>query len=143
VFYNGTRYCRITLLAFLTQEEKKMAERKSGKFIVPSQGGAMRGFVQRLKLIGRLMADSRVSPFVKVLPLASLGYLFLPADLIPVVPFISALDDAAILWIGSTLFVELCPDDVVKEHQQALESNLKETSDEIVDVDATDVNENR
>ena len=56
---------------------------------------------------------------------------------------IEALDDAAILWIGSTLFVELCPDDVVKEHQQALESNLADTTDEIVDVDATDVNENR
>jgi uncharacterized membrane protein YkvA (DUF1232 family) len=120
-----------------------MAERKSGKFLVPAQGGAMRSFVQRLKLIGRLMGDSRVNIFLKVLPLASLGYLFLPADLIPVVPFISALDDAAILWIGSTLFVELCPDDVVKEHRQALESNLEETPEEIVDVDATDVSDNR
>jgi uncharacterized membrane protein YkvA (DUF1232 family) len=120
-----------------------MAERKSGKFIVPAQGGAMRGFVQRLKLIGRLMADSRVNIFLKVLPLASLGYLFLPADLIPVVPFISALDDAAILWIGSTLFVELCPEDVVKEHMQALESNLDDTSGDIVDAEATDINDNK
>jgi uncharacterized membrane protein YkvA (DUF1232 family) len=116
-----------------------MAERKSGKFIIPAQGGAMRSLVQRLKLIGRLMSDSRVNIFLKVLPLASLGYLFLPADLIPVVPFISALDDAAILWIGSTLFVELCPDDVVKEHMQALESNLTDTSEEVVDVEPTDV----
>jgi uncharacterized membrane protein YkvA (DUF1232 family) len=120
-----------------------MAERKSGKFLVHAQGGAMRGFVRRIKLIGRLMADSRVSIILKVLPLASLGYLFLPADLIPVVPFVSALDDAAILWIGSTLFVELCPDDVVKEHMQTLESNLDDTPDDIVDVDATDVNDNR
>ena len=118
-----------------------MAERKSGKFIVPSQGGPMRSFVQRLKLIARLMGDRRVSVFLKVLPLASLGYLFLPADLIPVVPFISALDDAAILWIGSTLFVELCPDDVVKEHMQAIESNLEDTTDEVVDVEPTDVND--
>jgi uncharacterized membrane protein YkvA (DUF1232 family) len=120
-----------------------MTERKTGKFIVPAQGGAMRGFVQRIKLIGRLMADSRVSIFLKVLPLASLGYLFLPADLIPVVPFVSALDDAAILWIGSTLFVELCPDDVVQEHMQALGSNLEDDSSEIVDADATDINDNR
>jgi uncharacterized membrane protein YkvA (DUF1232 family) len=119
-----------------------MAERKSGKFIVPSQGGAMKGLVQRIKLIGRLMADSRVNIFIKVLPLASLGYLFLPADLIPVVPFISALDDAAILWIGSTLFVELCPDDVVKEHMQSLESNLDASvSDDVVDAEATDLND--
>jgi uncharacterized membrane protein YkvA (DUF1232 family) len=102
----------------------------------------MRSFVQRLKLIGRLMADSRVNIFVKVLPLASLGYLFLPADLIPVVPFISALDDAAILWIGSTLFVELCPDNVVQEHMQALEMN-DTSSEDIVDAEATDLNDDR
>jgi uncharacterized membrane protein YkvA (DUF1232 family) len=118
-----------------------MAQRNSGKFIVPSQGGAMRSFVNRLKLIARLMGDRRVNIFLKLLPLASLGYLILPADLIPVVPFISALDDVAILWIGSTLFVELCPDDVVKEHQKALESNLEDTSEEIVDVEPTDMND--
>lgn len=118
-----------------------MAQRNSGKFIVPSQGGAMRSFVNRLKLIARLMGDRRVNIFLKLLPLASLGYLILPADLIPVVPFISALDDVAILWIGSTLFVELCPDDVVKEHQKALESNLEDTPEEIVDVEPTDMND--
>ena len=122
-----------------------MTERKSGKFIVPAQGGAMRGFVQRLKLIGRLMGDSRVSPFIKVLPLASLAYLIFPFDLAPgaVLPIIGALDDAAILWIGSQLFVELCPDEVVEEHMQALGGQLINDSDDIVDADATDVNENR
>jgi uncharacterized membrane protein YkvA (DUF1232 family) len=121
-----------------------MTQRNSGKFIVPSQGGAMRSFVQRLKLIGRLMSDKRVSPFIKVLPLASLAYLIFPFDLAPGValPIIGALDDAAILWIGSTLFVELCPDDVVKEHTRALESNLEDTSDDVVDVEPTDVNDN-
>jgi uncharacterized membrane protein YkvA (DUF1232 family) len=118
-----------------------MSERKSGKFIVPAQGGAMRSLVQRLKLIARLMGDSRVSIFLKILPLASLGYLFLPADLIPVVPFISALDDAAVLWIGATLFVELCPEDVVREHMKALQSNLVDSPDEVVDVEATDVDD--
>ena len=111
-----------------------MAERKSEKFIVPSQGGAMRGIVNRLKLIGRLMADPRVSIFLKTLPLASLAYLFWPLDAIPL-PIIGALDDAAILWIGSTLFVELCPENVVKEHMRDMDSNL--------DADATDINENK
>ena len=122
-----------------------MAERKSGKFIVPAQGGPMREFVKRLKLIGRLMGDSRVSPFIKVLPLASLAYLIFPFDLAPgiALPIIGALDDAAVLWIGSQLFVELCPDEVVQEHMQALGSNVADDSDDIVDADATDVNENR
>lgn len=122
-----------------------MAQRNSGKFIVPTQGGPMREFVKRLKLIGRLMGDSRVSPFIKVLPLASLAYLIFPLDLAPgiALPIIGALDDAAVLWIGSQLFVELCPDEVVQEHMEALGGNLADTSDDIVDADATDINDNR
>ena len=45
--------------------------------------------------------------------------------------------------LGSNLFVELCPPEVVQEHLQALQSNLENTSDDIVDVDATDINDNR
>ena len=118
-----------------------MTQRNSGKYVVPAQGGAMRDFVKRLKLIGRLMSDNRVSPFIKVLPLASLAYLIFPFDLAPgiALPIIGALDDAAILWIGSSLFVELCPDEVVEEHRRALENNLTTTTDEVVDVEPTDV----
>jgi len=117
-----------------------MTDKKPGKLMVPPQGGVLRDLVARLKLITRLMGDRRVNIFLKFLPLASLAYLFLPADLIPIVPFISALDDAAILWIGSTLFVELCPQTIVQEHMKELGSNLESSSsDEIVDAEATDV----
>ena len=118
-----------------------MTERKSGKVVVP-QGGMMRDVVKRLKLIARLMGDSRVNVFLKALPLASVAYLIFPFDLAPgvVFPIIGALDDAAILWLGSNLFVELCPDDVVKEHMQALDSNLgSSSSGEVVDAEATDM----
>ncbi|MGB8981410.1 MAG: YkvA family protein [Anaerolineales bacterium] len=116
-----------------------MANRNSGKFIVPSQGGAMRGFVNRLKLIGRLMADPRVNIFIKTLPLASLAYLIWPLDAIAL-PVVGILDDAAILWIGSTLFVELCPDNVVQEHMRELGGGSAD--EEIVDADSTDINDN-
>jgi len=119
-----------------------MPERKSGKVMVPPQGGVMRDLVKRLKLIARLMGDRRVNIFIKVLPLASLAYLFWPLDAIAL-PIIGALDDAAILWIGSNLFVELCPPDVVKEHMQDLDSNLEDTSGEVVDVEPTDVNDDK
>ena len=122
-----------------------MADRKSGKLMVP-QGGVMRDFVKRLKLITRLMSDRRVSFFLKLLPLASVAYLIFPFDLAPGIafPIIGALDDAAILWIGSTLFVELCPSNVVKEHMQALESNLDDSSSgEVVDVEATDMDDDK
>jgi hypothetical protein len=40
--------------------------------------------------------------------------------------------------------VELCPDDVVKEHMQSLESNLENSSSgEVVDAEATDLNDDR
>ena len=118
-----------------------MADKRPSKLLVPPQGGMMRNFVARLKLITRLMGDRRVSMFAKLLPLASLAYLFWPADAIPVIPVIGALDDAAILWIGSTLFVELCPPNVVKEHQSELDSNLDDDSGDVVDAESTDVND--
>lgn len=122
-----------------------MTERKSGKVVVP-QGGMMHDVVKRLKLIARLMGDSRVNFFLKALPLASVAYLIFPFDLAPgvVFPIIGALDDAAILWLGSNLFVELCPDDVVKEHMQAIDSNLSgSSSGEVVDAEATDMDDDK
>lgn len=112
---------------------------KNNKMIVP-QGGMLRDLVKRLKLISRLMSDRRVNIFLKLLPLASLAYLFWPLDAVAI-PVIGVLDDAAILWIGSTLFVELCPPTVVKEHRAELESNLDDDGGEVVDVEATDVND--
>lgn len=113
------------------------------KLLVPPRGGMMKDFVKRLKLIGKLMADDRVSIFLKALPLASIAYLIWPIDLAPGValPIIGALDDAAILWIGSTLFVELCPDGVVKEHMEELDIAGND-SGEIVDADSSDVSDN-
>lgn len=122
-----------------------MTQRKSGKMVVP-QGGMMRDFVKRLKLIARLMGDRRVNIFLKFLPVASVAYLIFPFDLVPGIafPIVGALDDAAILWIGSNLFVELCPPNVVKEHMQELESNLDDSSsDEVVDAEATDMDDDK
>ncbi|HQX16889.1 MAG TPA: DUF1232 domain-containing protein [Anaerolineales bacterium] len=121
-----------------------MADKQSNKMITPPQGGMLRDLVTRLKLIGRLMADRRVNIFVKLLPLASLAYLFSPVDLIPgvVLPVIGALDDAAILWIGSTLFVELCPPKIVEEHINELASKYEDDSTgDVVDAESTDVDD--
>jgi uncharacterized membrane protein YkvA (DUF1232 family) len=116
-------------------------EMTNRKLLVPPQGGMMKDFVKRLKLIGRLMADNRVSSFIKVLPLASLAYLIFPFDLAPgiALPIIGALDDAAILWIGSTLFVELCPTNVVQEHKDSLDMESGGDTGEIVDAETRDI----
>lgn len=81
----------------------------------------------RLKLIWRLMKDPRVNTFLKLLPIGALIYLVSPVDLLPGVtfPVVGALDDAVVLWLGATLFVNLCPDNVVQEHTDALQKVVK------------------
>jgi uncharacterized membrane protein YkvA (DUF1232 family) len=119
-----------------------MPKNKRGDLMVPPKGGVFRDLVMRLKLIGRLMVDSRVNLFLKILPLASLAYLIWPFDLAPgiTLPIIGAVDDAAIVWLGSYLFIELCPPDVVNEHMEQLTSNMDivEANDEVVDAESVE-----
>jgi uncharacterized membrane protein YkvA (DUF1232 family) len=118
-----------------------MAEKKPTRLMVPAQGGVMRDMVMRLKLIVRLMADRRVNPFLKLLPITSLVYLFFPFDLVSIIPGVSALDDLAIVSLGAYLFVEFCPPDVVQDHMKQLTSNVDAAggNDEVVDGESTDV----
>jgi len=107
--------------------------------------------ILRLKLILRLIGDRRVNFFLKLLPIGALIYLISPIDLIPgaVLPVIGALDDAAVLWLGATLFVALCPDDVVQEHMDALRKVANpswrdapaQEDDQVVDVEAREVSD--
>lgn len=120
-----------------------MANNKRDDMVVSSGGGVMRDLVQRFKLIVRLMGDNRVNPFVKLIPIASLAYLFFPFDLISVVPGVSALDDLAFVSLGAYMFIEFCPPDVVQEHMQKLTSNMDTVAshDEIVDAEAIDLDD--
>jgi uncharacterized membrane protein YkvA (DUF1232 family) len=85
--------------------------------------GFFQDLIMRGRLILRLMMDNRVNFFLKLLPVAALIYLVSPIDLLPgaVIPFIGALDDAAVVWLGATLFLSLCPEEVVQEHMDALQ----------------------
>ncbi len=114
-----------------------MADKKSNKLTVP-QGGVLRNIVIQTKLILKLLGDSRVSFWTKLIPFGTLIYLVSPIDLIMGIPGVAALDDAAILWFGSNLFLELCPPEVVKEHMATLQSNVDDT-DDVIDAETTDV----
>ena len=110
-----------------------MTEDKLRK-IVTARGGVINDLTLRIKLILRLMGDPRVSPFLKILPIGSLIYLIFP-DLVP-----GPLDDAIVIWLGSYLFVELCPQQVVQEHMTALKQvvpgqwhDAQPGDDEVVD----------
>ena len=120
-----------------------MAEKKPANItITPQQGGVVRNVLNQMKLILRLMGDSRVNFFAKIIPVGALIYLVFPIDAITF-PVIGVVDDAALLWLGSYVFTELCPPEVVAEHMKALSGNMSsgDTNDEVVDAETTDVKE--
>jgi uncharacterized membrane protein YkvA (DUF1232 family) len=96
-----------------------MSDNTKRKITYPKSEGFFDGLMLRIKLIFRLMGDSRVSPTLKLLPIGSLIYLVMPLD-IP-----GPIDDALVLWLATTFFVELCPSDVVQEHLEALNATRK------------------
>ncbi len=122
-----------------------MAEKKPSDITITQQGGVVRNVINQLKLIFRLIGDKRVNFLAKLVPLGAFAYLLFPADLAPniALPVIGVLDDAAILWLGSYVFTELCPPEVVAEHMKALSGNMDtgETQDDVVDAETTDVKE--
>lgn len=100
--------------------------------IVPSEGsGLLYELGIRLKLILRLMADRRVNPLLKLLPVGTLAYLIVP-DLV-----IGPIDDAVVIWLGSVLFVELCPPQIVQEHMDSLRSVVDAEWRDVDDSDKT------
>jgi uncharacterized membrane protein YkvA (DUF1232 family) len=125
---------------------------KKSNFLTNQNSGFFQDIILRLKLILRLMGDRRVNFMLKIIPVGALIYLVSPVDLIPaaVLPVIGALDDAAVLWLGATLFVALCPDDVVQEHMNALKKVVpgtwrdvpEEETGEIIDAEPTEIPEN-
>lgn len=107
---------------------------KNSRDIIRSSGGFITDVSIRIKLILRLIADPRVNPLIKLLPIGSIIYFLVP-DLAP-----GPIDDAAVLWLGSFVFVELCPPEVVEEHMHALKQTIpgewrepNEGEDEIIE----------
>jgi uncharacterized membrane protein YkvA (DUF1232 family) len=117
-----------------------MADKKNRDITVAHQSGMIHDLVVRAKLIIRLIGDKRVSVWAKLVPIGALIYVISPVDIIMGIPGIDALDDAAVVALGSYIFLELCPPAVVQEHMKALNSNMDgSASDEIVDADATEI----
>jgi len=87
-----------------------MSDNKLNK-MVTGRPGFLNDLLNRLKLVLRLMGDPRVNLLLKGLPVFGLIYLLSPLDLA-----IGPIDDAVVIWLSLTLFVELCPPEIVQEH---------------------------
>jgi uncharacterized membrane protein YkvA (DUF1232 family) len=109
-----------------------MAEDKRPVPVKSEDTGALLAWFQELirqaRLTWRLLWDSRVPWWAKLVPIGVLAYVISPVDLIPgaMFPGFGQLDDLAVLLLGAKLFVELSPPDVVREHLRALGARIEE-----------------
>jgi uncharacterized membrane protein YkvA (DUF1232 family) len=90
----------------------------SNKSSLPSNDPGFFGELwQQAKLVVQLMTDRNVPIYLKLLPVAAVGYLIFPFDFLPdVIPGLGQLDDITILLIGAKVFIELAPDDIVSKY---------------------------
>ncbi|MDZ7288522.1 MAG: DUF1232 domain-containing protein [candidate division KSB1 bacterium] len=71
-----------------------------------------------VRLVGRLMKDSRVPLAGKVLFVLSIVYFIVPIDLIPelFLPLIGQVDDVAILLFGLRYLLNQTPPNILEDH---------------------------
>ena len=87
------------------------------------------------------MKDRRINPLLKLLPFAGLLYLVFPDFLI------GPIDDAAVLFAGSYLFLEVCPQAIVQEHlnillaEREMEIRKVKEKDDIIEGEFHDLDE--
>jgi uncharacterized membrane protein YkvA (DUF1232 family) len=93
---------------------------------------------QRARLVYKLLLDPEVPIYLKVLPFAAVVYILFPFDFIPdVIPGFGQLDDITILILGTKMFIDLAPKQVVARHLQ----NMRSHGDNIPTVDEQPVDE--
>ena len=93
---------------------------KNTKF-TPEKMGILKTIFNHIRLVGRLLKDSRVPTYLKLLPFAPLLYVLFPLDLIPdLIPVIGQMDDLGVVLLGLQTFISLTPQHIVQEHRDDL-----------------------
>lgn len=93
-----------------------MTEKKNNR--IKADKGFFNNISNEIRLVFRLLGDTRISWWLKLLPFSTLIYFVFP-DLVP-----GPIDDAMVIGVGIYLFVELCPADIVEEHREALRNTI-------------------
>ncbi len=91
--------------------------------------------VDQIRLIWRLLKDSRVPLWVKFVPPLAILYLISPVDLVPdPILGLGQLDDLAILLLGFKVFVELCPPEIrERDRAELVGGTAHQPDDDVVD----------
>jgi uncharacterized membrane protein YkvA (DUF1232 family) len=87
------------------------------------KAGILASIIKNARLVWRLLRDPDVPASLKAIPPASLLYLLFPFDFLPDLALgLGQLDDIAIILLGVKLFIELCPQDIVRRHLREMSS---------------------
>jgi uncharacterized membrane protein YkvA (DUF1232 family) len=90
---------------------------------VGEAAGILAEIIKNIKLIWRLLNDRRISPWLKMIIPVTLLYLLFPVDIVPdFAPGLGQLDDIAVILLGLKFFVEMCPEEIVRQHLDELAS---------------------
>ncbi|HEX7588827.1 MAG TPA: DUF1232 domain-containing protein [Anaerolineae bacterium] len=97
--------------------------------ISPQNVGAVTQMLRTVRLVWRLLADSRVPIFPKLIILAAAIYVISPVDLIPdLILGLGQLDDLGVAMLAIGVFIQLCPPALVDEHRRAIAAESGGTS---------------
>lgn len=78
-----------------------------------------------VQVITRVFLDGRMPFWLKLAPLAGLGYLVNPVD------FPSLVDDLVVLVIAWLVFYEFAPEGLIREHRQAVRMQVEGNWNEV------------
>ena len=105
----------------LTSEQIAIRDKKPSRMERKQSRGFLQNIIQLipnlLKLLVRLMKDSRVPTAEKAFLIGAIVYVISPLDLIPdVIPFIGQVDDLYLVALTLLRMFTRTPADVVREH---------------------------
>ena len=102
--------------------------------------------MKQVRLVWLLFTDSRIGMLTKSVVPLSLLYTISPVDFIPdVILGLGQLDDLGVILLGMTLFIKLCPPDIVEQYTRLLDygsdAHTDLDTDETVDASYRVLNE--
>lgn len=97
---------------------------------------------RQLQLVWKLFRDEKVSFWTKLIPPLTLLYVISPLDFIPDAFLgLGQLDDLGIILVGMTLFLKLCPPNLVQYYHNLLEYGPGDDNSQAVDTTYSVIND--
>ena len=93
------------------------------------RAGGIWAVLKQARLAFHLLRDERTPMLAKLVVPATLVYLVSPINLVPnLIPIVGPIDDLGVLLLGLWLFLKLCPQHLIDEHQARMDGHVPGTA---------------